>query len=212
MPQIAEKAPQQRPHPAPAADDGHALRFDLHRKLRTEDGLMVAAGQQHEAVDRLDLVARQPQLLRASAAVGDDLALAGAVADRNLVLALVRGDLPDDRHPPRHELKHVAVDRVDHRPQHGQRPVRYTRFFHHQARRSWSGRPRRRDTVSKPSEDRERRTLPYGRGSVKKQRRSRIIPHSGLAVTRDSAAGGTSAPAACLRSRSRTSPGADDTS
>ena len=38
------------------------------------------------------------------------------------MLALVGGDFRDQRHAPRHDLQQIAIERVDHRAQHRQRP------------------------------------------------------------------------------------------
>src|SRR6188508_700938 len=92
------------------------------RQLGSQRRLMLAARAQQDAKHRLDLAARKPHRFGAVAAVFEDLALALHIADAKAVLALVRRDLTDERHPAHDDLEEVAVEHVDHGAQDGKRP------------------------------------------------------------------------------------------
>ena len=81
---------------------------------------MIAARSQQHPKDRFDFADGEPQIARAVAPVVEHRAFALCIANANTVRPLVRRHFGDERHAAGHDLQQIAVERVDHRTQHGQ--------------------------------------------------------------------------------------------
>jgi hypothetical protein len=121
MSEVAEHALEYATHGAAAAYDRDRQDVGLRGEFSLQCGLVVATRAQQDAEQGLDLAAREAHLLGTSAPVLEDLALAFGVADPQVVLPLVGGDLGNDRHPASSHLEQLVVERIDHGAEEGKR-------------------------------------------------------------------------------------------
>jgi hypothetical protein len=125
VPEVAEHALEDTTHGAATADDGDGDCVGLDRQLGSQGCLVFPARAQQDAEEGLDFPTGKTHFLSAAAAVLQDLALALWIANPQLILPLVCGDLGYDRHTAGRDLQQLMVESVDHGAKEGERPRRW---------------------------------------------------------------------------------------